>query len=125
MPVTESNPSAAGSPKSSPTNENLLLNLACNVILPGLVLSKLSQPQRLAMTSIAWTPGSVALGWSCVAGKRYRIQVSENLSDWTTVRLGDDPLVVLGSASGTASVDVPSGTSLTDRRYYRVEVVSP
>lgn len=80
---------------------------------------------RLAMTSIAWTPGSVALGWSCVAGKRYRIQVSENLSDWTTVRLGDDPLVVLGSASGTASVDVPSGTSLTDRRYYRVEVVRP
>jgi len=80
---------------------------------------------RLAMTSIAWTPGSVALGWSCVAGKRYRIQVSENLSDWTTVRLGDDPLVVLGSASGTASVDVPSGMSLTDRRYYRVEVVRP
>jgi hypothetical protein len=51
--------------------------------------------------------------------------VSENLSDWTTVRLGDEPLVVLGSASGTASVDVPSGTSLTDRRYYRVEVVRP
>ena len=47
MPVTESNPTAAGSPKNSPAKENLLLNLACNVILPGLVLSKLSQPQRL------------------------------------------------------------------------------
>jgi hypothetical protein len=47
MPVTESNPTAAGSPKSSPAKENLLLNLACNVILPGLVLSKLSRPERL------------------------------------------------------------------------------
>ena len=47
MLVTESNPTAAGSPKSSPAKENLLLNLACNVILPGLVLSKLSRPERL------------------------------------------------------------------------------
>lgn len=47
MPVTESNPTAAGSPKSPPAKENLLLNLACNVVLPGLVLSKLSQPERL------------------------------------------------------------------------------
>jgi hypothetical protein len=47
MPVTESNPTTAGSPKNSPAKENLLLNLACNVILPGLVLSKLSQPERL------------------------------------------------------------------------------
>ena len=46
MPATEPHMTAA--PRTAaPAKESLLLNLACNVILPGLVLSKLSQPQRL------------------------------------------------------------------------------
>ena len=46
MPATEPHLPAAPAP-AAPAKENLLLNLACNVFLPGLVLSKLSQPQRL------------------------------------------------------------------------------
>ena len=49
MPATAPDPTTApNAPRpGAPAKENLLLNLACNVVLPGLVLSKLSQPERL------------------------------------------------------------------------------
>jgi len=41
------NMSDTPTPKSPPARENLLLNLACNVFLPGLILDKLSRPTLL------------------------------------------------------------------------------
>ena len=41
------NMSSLTAPAAPPVRENLLLNLACNVFLPGLILDKLSKAERL------------------------------------------------------------------------------
>ena len=40
-------PAATPAPAAPPPRENLLVNIACNILLPSLVLSKLSQESRL------------------------------------------------------------------------------
>jgi hypothetical protein len=79
----------------------------------------------LAITSLAYSAQSVSLGWSCVVDRRYRIQASDDLRVWETVRLGSDPVVVEGNASGIARVDLPIPNPMPARRYYRIEVGLP
>jgi hypothetical protein len=60
-----------------------------------------------------------------VVDRRYRIQASDDLRVWETVRLGSDPVVVEGNASGIARVDLPIPNPMPARRYYRIEVGLP
>jgi hypothetical protein len=56
------NSTPAGSPSARPERENMLVNLAFNIVLPGLVLSRLSSPDRLGPA------GALALGISFPLG---------------------------------------------------------
>lgn len=49
--------------KTPPKPENLWLNLACNIVLPGLVLTKLSAPERLGPVGALILGVSLPLGY--------------------------------------------------------------
>lgn len=60
----ESSAEPTASPtRAAPQRENLLLNLACNIVLPGLILSRLSAPDRLGPVAALLVGISFPLGY--------------------------------------------------------------
>jgi hypothetical protein len=80
---------------------------------------------RLAVTSFACGPGLIAIVWSCVPEKQYRIQVSANLRDWEPVAVDGDPVLVAGNSTGTARLELPVQGPAADPRFYRIELAQP
>jgi hypothetical protein len=71
----------------------------------------------------AVNPGEMLLVWSSVPGKRYRIQTSEDLTQWTPLHDGNGSALVIDASPGTTtSHAVP--TAGQARRFARVEVVA-
>lgn len=56
-------PSAPATPRPTRKPENLWLNLLCNVVLPGLIMSKLSAPERLGPVWALVAGVSLPLGY--------------------------------------------------------------
>ena len=66
-------------------------------------------PSALRITNIDPVPTGTRVTWSSVPGKRYALQISTDLSNWTRVLDGrGQPIVVEAAAGTTTSFRVPS-----------------
>jgi hypothetical protein len=71
------------------------------------------------MTSV--NPSEMLLVWSSVPGKRYRIETSDDLTQWTPLQDGNGaPLLIDASPGATTSHAVP--TAGHARRFARVGI---
>ena len=79
---------------------------------------------RFAITEIAVTPGSVSLTWSSVPGRRYHLQWTDDLINWTTFTDGGAAMVV-EAAPGDRTTFYLMGEPAIERRCYRIEALPP
>lgn len=84
---------------------------------PQLVITRAEEPAALAIATWARSAGSVTLTWSSVAGKRYAIQESTDLSAWQAIgEFTASAAMTTGEATATVPVD--------GRAFYRVDEIS-
>jgi hypothetical protein len=72
----------------------------------------------LAAPSVQWPPGIVALSWSAIPGRRYRVQFKNSLGEAAWTNLG---AVVIASGDTASLVD--AGAVVSQQRFYRVVIV--
>jgi hypothetical protein len=72
---------------------------------------------RPGIQSVGYSAGTVTIGWSSIAGVRYRVQFCDDLNvlNWTDLGAAD----VLANSFTTTAQAAPG----VDQRFYRIRVV--
>ena len=78
-----------------------------------------------ALTGMTTTPSDVRLTWQVVAGQRYRIQWSDNLTNWNYLAEAGSTVILAPAISGLTQYAIPVNRATTPKRFFRIELVQP
>lgn len=96
-----------------PNNDSFNFNytVRATVATGGMLVS--GQPPKLSRQPTITSAGNLRLQWNSVAGERYQILGSTDLSTW-------NPIQTITATSSTTTYELPGPTTGTPHRFYRI-----